>query len=77
MTPDAQKELEALASHFRQRRNILLTLWREAVRRDPELTTSSSLSGRALNDHIPRILADFEHRLRAGQAIGARRRSPG
>jgi len=71
MTPDAQKELDALANHFRQRRNVLLTLWRETVRRDPELTTSSSLSGRALNDHIPRILADFEHRLRAGQAIDA------
>jgi signal transduction histidine kinase len=35
MSPDAQKQL---ARHLRQRRSDLLSLWRDAVRRDPELT---------------------------------------
>ncbi|MGH8258656.1 MAG: ATP-binding protein [Steroidobacteraceae bacterium] len=71
MTPDAQSQLHALAGHLRQRRNDLLVLWRDAVRRDPELTTSASLSRSALDDHIPKILADLERRLRAEHAMDA------
>jgi signal transduction histidine kinase len=71
MMPNAQKQLDALAGYLRQRRNDLLVLWREAVHRDPELTTSSSLSRSALDDHIPKLLADLERRLRAEHALEA------
>jgi signal transduction histidine kinase len=68
-----QSQLDALSMHLRGRRDDLLAAWREAVRRDPELTTSSSLSRRALEDHIPRILEDFERGLRPEHAIDAAR----
>lgn len=71
MTPIAQRQLDALAVHLRQRRNELLSAWREAIHRDPELTTSSKLSRSALDDHIPRIFDDFERRLRAEHALQA------
>jgi signal transduction histidine kinase len=60
--------MDALSAYLGQRREHLLQLWREAVRRDGELTTSSGLSRSALDDHIPSILDDFAHRLGAGAA---------
>ncbi len=66
-----QKQLNALAAHLSRRRGELLQAWREAVRQDPELTTSSHLPRGALDDHIPRILEDFERRLRAEHALDA------
>lgn len=71
MTLSVQQHLDALSAHLRQRRGELLQLWRQAVRRDPELTTKSSLSRLALDDHIPRILEAFERRLRAEHALDA------
>lgn len=68
-----QIELDALSSHFGQRRAELLRLWQETIQRDPELTSSSGLSRRALQDHVPKILEDFERRLRAEHAIHAMR----
>lgn len=64
-------QLHALSFHLADRREELLRQWREAVRRDPELATTAGLSRGALNDHIPRILDDFEHRLRADHALEA------
>jgi signal transduction histidine kinase len=64
-------QLHALSLHLGRRREEILRQWREAVRRDPELTATASLSRSALNDHIPRILDDFEHRLRADHALEA------
>lgn len=42
--------------------------WRDAVRSDPELTTSAGLSRGALDDHVPGIVDDFAQRLRAQHA---------
>ncbi len=42
-----------------------------AIRRDPELTSSSGLSRSVLEDHIPLILDDLERRLRADHALNA------
>lgn len=49
----------------------MLQLWRDAIRSDPELTSSSGLSRTALEDDIPNILGDFERRLRAEHEIQA------
>jgi len=64
-------QLHALSFHLADRREELLRQWREAVRRDPELAATAGLSRSALNDHIPRILDDLEHRLRADHALEA------
>jgi len=64
--------MDALSAYLGQRREHLLQLWREAVRADGELTTSSGLSRSALDDHIPSILEDFAYRLRAGPGHPAR-----
>lgn len=60
--------MDALSTYLGQRREHLLQLWREAVRRDGELTTSSGLPRSALDDHIPSVLDDFAHRLQAERA---------
>lgn len=73
MTPAVQTQLKGISFHLRQRRDHLLRRWREAVRIDPELTTNSSLARGALDDHIPRILEDLEHRLRAEHSLDATR----
>lgn len=55
--------MDALSAYLGQRRNDLLQLWRDAVRRDAELATCSGLSRGALDDHIPSIIDDFADRL--------------
>ena len=69
-TPTARKQLDALSAHLGKKRDRLLQLWREAVRRDAELATCSRLPHAALDDHIPRLIDDFARRLtsRAGHA---------
>ena len=67
----AQQQLNALSRHLHQQRDQLLEAWRAAVQTDPELTTSSSLSRIALDDHLPGILTAFEDRLRADHAVSA------
>lgn len=71
MNDIARKQLQALSNHLREHREELLESWREAVRRDPQLTTNLSLSRPALDDHIPKVLQDFEHRLRAEHELEA------
>src|SRR6185312_3265326 len=68
---EQQRQLQALSNHLRDHREELLERWREAVRADPELTTNSGLSGLALDDHLPKVLQDFEHTLRAEHALEA------
>ena len=63
-----QNQLHALSRYLGRRRLELLRLWREAIRGDPELTSSSSLSRSVMEDHVPNILDDFERRLRAEHA---------
>jgi signal transduction histidine kinase len=70
-TQNVTAQLHALSLHLGQRRNELLRQWREAVRHDPELATTVGLSRIALNDHIPKLLEDFEERLRAEHAVEA------
>ena len=57
-----------LASHFAQRRDAILEAWRERVTNDPKLTTGAALPRALLQDHLPALLEDFEHRLGAADA---------
>ena len=56
-------ELIALAQHLNARREAILFTWRNAVRRDPTLTTSDSLPREDLYDHIPALLSTFAREL--------------
>lgn len=60
----------ALGAHLRHRRDAILQAWRTAVTSDPTLTSGASLPRAQLHDHIPALLADFEHRLMATGAPG-------
>jgi signal transduction histidine kinase len=42
--------------------------WRDAIRRDPTLTSGDSLPRAQLNDHIPSVLVAFERELGHGEA---------
>ena len=57
--------LRALATYLAQRREAILTAWRHAVDRDPELTTASTITRAQFIDHIPAVLDAFERRLSA------------
>ncbi len=63
-----REHLLAIATHFRQRRQPLIDSWRMAVTADPKLTTGASLPRAQLQDHIPALLEDYEHRLQADDA---------
>jgi signal transduction histidine kinase len=56
-------ELLALAQHLHARREAILFSWRNAVNKDPALTTSDSLPREDLYDHIPALLATFAREL--------------
>jgi signal transduction histidine kinase len=58
-------ELKAVAEHMRQRRDAILSAWRQAVDIDPELTTASLITRTQFIDHIPAVLDAFERRLSA------------
>lgn len=60
---DEQAELAALALHLRARREAILQAWQGAIKRDPTITTGDSLPRVQLLDHIPTMLATFEHAL--------------
>ena len=60
--------LLTLAGHFAQRRDAILEAWRERVTNDPKLTTGAALPRALLQDHLPALLEDFEHRLGAADA---------
>ena len=57
--------LSALATHLVGCRGQILARWQQSVERDPELTSSSSLSRAQFNDHIPQVLDAFARRLQA------------
>lgn len=59
------QELDALATHLNLERRRILSAWKSAVDRDPELTTPSRISRTQFNDHIPQLLDAYERRLRA------------
>jgi len=55
--------LAALAEYLSQRRPSVLQAWRRAVREDPAMRSGQALSREQINDHIPSLLAGFEHDL--------------
>jgi len=57
--------LAALADYLQTRRNDILQAWRNAITRDPTLSTSDSLPRIEFYDHIPALLSTFEEQLRA------------
>jgi signal transduction histidine kinase len=73
--------LSVLADHLHARRDGILQAWRNAIKKDPALTTSDSLPRIDLYDHLPALLSTFEQQLRnvgqtathtdAGQATAA------
>jgi len=65
---EPSRTLEELANHLRERREAMLRSWREAVRSDPALTSSTSLSRSQFRDHVPAVLEGFEQTLRARQS---------
>jgi signal transduction histidine kinase len=58
-----EAELGALARYLTNRRSAILAAWQSAIKRDPALTTGESLPRVQLLDHIPSMLATFEHAL--------------
>ena len=60
--------LLAISAYFGQRRDAVLEAWRARVAADPALTTGDSLPRAQLQDHIPALLEDYEHRLAAVDA---------
>ena len=74
--PPIGMELAALASHLHQRRAEVLAAWSRATQRDPDVTTSATLSRVQFYDHIPAMLDALESGLRADrlqQALDAKR----
>jgi signal transduction histidine kinase len=65
-------QLSAIAGYLQAARSRILLNWQESVARDPELTTSSTISRAQFNDHIPQVLEAFEHRLRAKDKVEER-----
>lgn len=53
----------AIGAYLRERRGAILRDWREAVSRDPALTTGAALPRAQLHDHIPALLLNFERSL--------------
>ncbi len=68
---DIRGELAALAEHVGARRAAILLSWQAAIKRDPKLTNGDALPRGELVDHIPAILAAFEHSLTAPEGAAA------
>ena len=69
MKPDESigVELAGLASYLRSRRAEILAAWSRSAQRDPEVTTSTTLSRVQFYDHIPAMLDALEESLRAAR----------
>jgi signal transduction histidine kinase len=63
MSAPDRGSLGRLAQHLREQRAALLRAWREAVDRDPEISTADTLARTQFVDHVPRILEAFEQQL--------------
>jgi signal transduction histidine kinase len=66
-----QAELAGLARYLAGRRSAILAAWQGAIKRDPALTTGESLPRVQLLDHIPSMLATFEHALERAPGAAA------
>lgn len=67
----ARTELIALADRMAARRDAILAAWRDAIKRDPALSTGDSLPRAQLYDHIPELIWRFERELRRAAGTGA------
>jgi signal transduction histidine kinase len=65
---DNDDQRRALAEHLTRRRAAILEAWRNAIKRDPALTSGEPLPRMQLFDHIPAMLAGFECALRDAPA---------
>jgi len=61
----ASAALKELARYLSERREHILSAWRQAVDADPELTTASTTTRAQFVDHIPAVLDAFAWRLSA------------
>src|SRR3984893_17467104 len=61
----------ALADYMASRRAAILDAWRNAIKRDPALSTGDSLPPVHLFNHIPALLSTFERGLRQAAPDGA------
>jgi len=61
---EVEVERRALADYMASRRAAILDAWRNAIKRDPALSTGDSLPRVQLFDHIPSMLSTFERQLR-------------
>jgi signal transduction histidine kinase len=61
----ASAAMQELANYLAERREAILTAWRQAVDADPELSTASTTTRAQFIDHIPAVLDAFETRLSA------------
>ena len=68
---EAQSQLNALSKHLGERREKLLSRCLEAIRKDPQVPSSTGLPRPILEDHLPVILSDFERRLQAEHPLRA------
>ena len=64
-------ELATVADRVASRREAILAAWRDAIRRDPELSTGDSLPRAQLYDHIPELIGRYERELRRSAIGGA------
>jgi signal transduction histidine kinase len=67
-------ERRALAQYLSGRHHAILDAWRNAIKRDPALTSGDSLPRLQLFDHIPGLLSTFErelHSSRTDEAVSA------
>lgn len=71
--PSTDSGLLALADHLKSRRDAILLAWRNAIKRDPSLTSSDALPYVDLYDHIPALLSTFERQLRSSTTATAER----
>lgn len=56
------QNLDKLAALIKRERDALLSRWREQVR---QLPSAKHLDTPTLNDHVPRLLDEFGHRIPA------------
>jgi signal transduction histidine kinase len=61
---EVEVERLALAQYMASRRAAILDAWRNAIKRDPALSTGDALPRVQLFDHIPAMLSTFERQLR-------------
>lgn len=64
--------LSDLASYLHGRRKPILTAWREASERDPEVATATALTRVQFHDRIPEVLDTFERKLCARDRVEKR-----